>query len=588
MIGKVRWILKFVRKNGMRCLILHIFFAFIHIEERDYSWWRKKQRPKKRELKKQKKVDFQNEPTISILVPIQCTNLKNVIKMVESVQNQTYRKWELCLAEGSGGKKAEDRFLDRYVKKDSRIKLITSKKPLSVPENINQALKIASGDFLTLIEAEDLLERHTLFECVKIINKYPKVDILYTDEDKVSKNGKTYFSPHFKSDYNLDLLCSMNYIGSLFIVKSEIQKQVGMFSDDFSDEYEYDFILRCIEKSDCIRHIPKVLYHKRVNQKEIKNSNEIEKVVKMHLERCQRNCSVNIRNDIKVCKVKYFLSKEPLVSVIIPSKDHITDLERCIRSLYEISEYSNIEIIIIENGSIQKKTFSYYTSLLNRYENIKIVTWNENKEFNYSALNNFGVKSAIGEYLLFLNNDTRIMNKSCLSEMVTHAARKEVGAVGAKLYYPDGTIQHAGVIVGMGGIAGHAFCGEKHNAIGYFSRIQCTQNYSAVTAACMMMSKALFEEVGGFDEKLKVAFNDVDLCMKIRKKGKLIVYTPYAELYHYESKSRGGEDTEEKLLRFYREVHYFEKKWEQELKAGDPYYNMNLTLEKNDFSLRIV
>ncbi len=588
MIAKVRWILKFIRKNGIWCYILHVLFVLFHVEEKEYTWWRKKQRPKRGELKKQGKADFNNEPTISILVPLQCADLKNVKKMIESVQNQTYRKWELCLSEGSGSKKAVDGLLSRYIKKDNRIKLIISKKPLSVPENINRALKIATGDFLTLIEAEDLLERHTLFECVKIINQYPKVDILYTDEDKVSKDGKVYFSPHFKSDYNLDLLRSMNYIGRLFIVKGGIQKQVGLFNEGLSGEYEYDFILRCIEKSEHIWHIPKVLYHKRDSQKSIEGSNESARVVKMHLERCQQNCSVNLLDDVKVCKVKYFYTEEPLVSVIIPNKDHVIDLKRCIHSLYEVSEYSNIEIIIIENGSIEKKTFSYYTSLTERYDNIKIITWNESKEFNYSALNNYGVKSAKGEYLLFLNNDTRIINKGCISEMVSHAVRKEVGAVGAKLYYPDGTIQHAGVIVGMGGIAGHAFCGEAHHATGYFSRIQCTQNCSAVTAACMMMPKALFDEVGGFDEKLKVAFNDVDLCMKIRKKGKLIVYTPYAELYHYESKSRGGEDTEEKLLRFYREVHYFEKKWEQELKAGDPYYNMNLTLDKNDFSLRIV
>ena len=292
--------------------------------------------------------------------------------------------------------------------------------------------------------------------------------------------------------------------------------------------------------------------------------------------------------DLGLYRVQYLIEKEPVVSILIPNKDHKEDLERCIQSLFDVSIYKSFEIIVIENGSVEESTFQYYEQLCNSHDNVKVVTWVANDGFNFSALNNFGAAYANGEYLLFLNNDTEILKKDAILEMVSHASRKEVGAVGARLYYPDGTVQHAGVIVGLGGIAGHAFKDFPRQNGGYFYRSFCIQDYSAVTAACMMMSKKLFDEIGGFDEKLKVAFNDIDLCMEIRKRDKLIVYTPYAELYHYESKSRGLENTKEKVQRFNSEVEYFAKKWKNELNAGDPYYNINLTLEKHDFSLKIL
>lgn len=588
-IIKMRWILEFVRECGALSFIQYVFFAIFHIERNDYFWYRKKQLFQNKIYNKQRNSEFGIEPTFSILIPVCSADPKKVRKLIESIQRQTYRKWEICFSCGNEFLKSKDFLLSKRVKRDHRIKVVCSKSSLSVTENMNRALKIAKGDFITFVEAEGLLEKNAFYECVKIINQFPQIDTLYTDEDRISVDGKRYFHPHFKSDFNLDLLRSTNYIGHLFIVKKELQKEIGLVCEKLFYEYEYDFILRCIEKSKHIWHIPKVLYHKRVN----KNTNigiqskEKEKVIKEHLKRCELKGSVHVYAS-GICKVNYQLEIEPLISILIPNKDHVDDLERCIRSLYEISEYSNFEVIIVENGSTEKETFQYYKSLLERYKNVQIVTWNESKEFNYSAINNYGVNNTRGKYLLFLNNDTEVINKNCIYEMVSYAVRSEVGAVGARLYYPDGTIQHAGVILGLGGIAGHAFCGKGHNAKGYFSRIRCTQNLTAVTAACMMMSKALFKEIGGFDEKLKVAFNDVDLCMRIRKAGKLIVYTPYAELYHYESKSRGIEDTDEKLARFHGEVHYFEKKWKRELEAGDPYYNPNLTLMKNDFSLRIV
>jgi GT2 family glycosyltransferase len=596
MINKMRWVFKFIRKNGILCLVQHIFFVIIHAEEKDYNWWRKKHTLTKRVLKKQNMLSFQIQPVISILLPLRCAEKKYIKKMIKSIQLQTYFNWELCISDGSGSNNSEKYIFSYVAKNDNRVKLVTSERELSDAENLNSALKIATGDYIALSGEGDLLENNALYECIKIINQYPKTDIIYTDEDIIDKEGKKFFCPHFKSDFNLDLLRSMNYIDHLFVVKKDIQQQVGMFSEYFYREYEYDFILKCIEKSKNIYHIPKVLYHKRNIKKKVPKSSinehiladEKVEVVKLHLERSQVAGKVSFVDGYNLCKVEYTLKAPPLISILIPNRDHIKDLERCVLSLYEVSEYTNFEIIIIENGSVDKKTFNYYKSLTEKYENVKIIIWKGNKEFNYSALNNFGVKYAIGEYLLFLNNDTEIINKNCISEMISNAVREEVGAVGAKLLYPDGSIQHAGVILGLGGIAGHAFREYRHNAKGYFSRIFCKQNYSAVTAACLLMSKELFNEIGGFDENLKVAFNDVDLCMKIRSLGKLIVYTPYAELYHFESKSRGKEDTEEKQSRFHGEVEYFKAKWKKELEMGDPYYNPNLSLEKNDFSIRVV
>ena len=283
-------------------------------------------------------------------------------------------------------------------------------------------------------------------------------------------------------------------------------------------------------------------------------------------------------------KTEHIIDAKPMISIIIPNKDHIDDLEKCINSIERKSHYENYEYIIIENNSEEEKTFEYYQKVEAENSKVHVVYWKD--EFNYSAINNFGVKYAKGDYLLFLNNDTEIINDNCLEELVGYCMHEGVGAVGARLYYSDNTIQHAGVIVGFGGIAGHAFLGLDRSANGYFSRIICAQDLSAVTAACMMVKKEVFEEIGGFDTDLKVAFNDVDLCMKIRTAGYRIVYNPYAELYHYESKSRGLEDTPEKVERFNGEIATFAQKWPEILKHGDPYYNPNLSMERGDFGLK--
>ena len=595
-IEKSYRIVRYYRENGLIRFCRHVIAKIFHMEEMSYNRWRRKHRLNKEEIIGQRNKEFEYQPLISILVPLYCTPLEYLQELVRSIQNQTYQNWELCLSDGSGVGKLSHDYLDKCINADSRIKLVTSDKPLSISENTNRALKIASGAYIAFADHDDLLEINTLYECVKVLNDYPEVEIIYTDEDKVSMNGKSYFQPHFKSDYNLDLLRSMNYICHFFMVKKEIQQNVGLLREEYNGAQDYDFILRCIEKSQHIFHIPKILYHWRAHQDSTAENPESKlyafeagkRAIDAHLKRCKENASVEMGGYLGLYRVKYWMEKEPKVTILIPNKDHIEDLKRCIQSLYEVSDYKNFEIIIIENGSKEEDTFDYYKKISNKYTEIKIVEWSGENGFNYSALNNYGVRFAKGDYILFLNNDTEIINADSIREMVSHIMRADVGAVGARLYYPDGSIQHAGVILGLGGIAGHAFREFSNNANGYFSRIICTQDYSAVTAACMMMSKSLFNKIGGFDEQLKVAFNDIDLCMKIRKLGKWIVYTPYAELYHYESKSRGLENTKEKVERFNSEIEYFSKKWKKELEAGDPYYNPNLTLEKHDFSLKIL
>lgn len=595
-LSKLYRIMEYYRQNGLRRFVKHLLSKIFHMEEMTYEHLRKANRLTQKEIERQKNERFAYEPIISILVPLYCTPINYLKELIESIQLQTYSNWELCLSDGSGRGNMEHTYINECMRGDTRIKLICSEQPLKIAENTNLALSVASGDFIAFADHDDLLAKDALYECVKIINDNPDTEIIYTDEDKVSMNGKCFFQPHFKSDFNLDLLRSMNYICHFFVVKKSIQEQVGMLRKEYNGAQDYDFVLRCVEKSSHIYHIPKILYHWRAHKNSTAENPESKKyafeagknALGAHLERCNIKSIVSMGQDLGLYRVQYLIEHQPLVSILIPNKDHIDDLQRCIQSLYDVSTYTNFEIIIIENGSIEERTFQYYDQLCNLHDNVKVVTWGIDTGFNFSALNNYGSTFADGEYLLFLNNDTEILEKDSILEMVSHASRKEVGAVGARLYYPDGTVQHAGVIVGLGGIAGHAFKDFPRYNGGYFYRSFCTQDYSAVTAACMMMSKTLFDEIGGFNERLKVAFNDIDLCMEIRKRNKLIVYTPYAELYHYESKSRGLENTKEKVQRFNSEIEYFARKWKNELNAGDPYYNINLTLQKHDFSLKIL
>ncbi len=516
------------------------------------------------------------------------------MEMIESVRNQSYRNWELCLSDGSGEGSPIAHILKKYEQEDERIKVVYNKEQLRISENTNEALKVCTGDYIAFADHDDLLAPNALYECVYLLNKDPETEILYTDEDKIDMNGKEHFMPHFKSDFNIDMLCSTNYICHLFVVKRDVYEKAGMLNPEFDGAQDYDFVLRCVEKSDKIRHIPRILYHWRAHKNSTAENPESKnyafvagrRAIQAHYDRMGIPAEVEETEYKGIYRSKYRITDNPLISVIIPNKDHIADLEKCICSLEEKNRYQNLEIIVVENNSEEEETFAYYKELEQRYPNVKVLFWEE-KVFNYPAINNFGAEHASGEYLLFLNNDTEVVNEDCIEELLGYCQRSDVGAVGARLYYDDGTIQHAGVIVGLGGIAGHPFSKAVHEDPGYFGRIIMAQDYSAVTAACMLVKKSVFQQVEGFDQGYAVAFNDVDLCLRIRKAGYLIVYNPYAEMNHYESKSRGYEDTEEKVKRFNSEISLFEKRWKKFLEHGDPYYNPNLTLDDGNFGLNL-
>ncbi len=418
--------------------------------------------------------------------------------------------------------------------------------------------------------------------------------MLYSDEDKMSMDGHKFFQPHFKPDYNPDLLCTVNYICHLFVVKRELLDQVGMLRSAYDGAQDYDFVFRCVEAVKGRRFIISLRFcitgdAMRTLQQRIRKA----KAMLLKPGRGPLKLIMNVsafrhryfpENIPGLYRTRFLRDRDPLISIIIPNKDHIDDLKRCMNAIDSKSTYKNYEYVIVENNSTDPATFQYYKDLEKENPKARVVYWDG--PFNFSAINNFGAKYARGEYFLLLNNDTEIINPDCLEELLGYCMRSDVGGVGARLYYEDDTIQHAGVVIGFGGIAGHCFVMQPRGTTGYCHRIICAQDYSAVTAACMMVKKEAFEKVGGLSEDLAVAFNDIDFCLKLRKAGYLIVYNPYAELYHYESKSRGLEDTPEKVARFNREMAVFEKKWPEILRDGDPYYNPNLTLKSQDFSLK--
>lgn len=560
----------------------------------DYGKYRLAVAPTEEELSRQRKETFQYAPLISIVVPLYKTPEKCLGQLVKSVQSQTYGNWELCLSDGSGKDSPLEKYLSRLESQEPRVKVVRNSGQLQISENTNAALQAASGEFIAFADHDDLLSEDALYECVKALQKEPETELIYSDEDKVSMNGKLYFQPHFKSDYNPDLLCSMNYFCHLVVVKKKLLDKAGMLDAAFDGAQDYDFVLRCTEHTDKIFHIPKVLYHWRAHENSTAENPESKRyafeagkrAVQAHLDRLKIPARVEMGEYPGLYRVHYLWKEQPLVSILIPNKDHVEDLDKCIQSIEQRSNYRNYEFIIIENNSELPETFEYYKRLEAENKKARVVYWE--KGFNFSAINNFGAGFAKGEYLLLLNNDTEMIGPDCLWELLGPCMREDVGITGARLYYEDGTIQHAGVVIGFGGIAGHTFIGFDKEANGYFSRIICAQNYSAVTAACMMTKKSVYQEVGGLTEDLVVAFNDIDYCMKVKKFGKLIVYNPYAELYHYESKSRGLEDSPQKQERYYKEMKYFVTKWQEFMDQGDPYYNPNLTLSKADFSLRQV
>ena len=725
---EVAW--EYFQKHGLRALFKKSVHKIQNIQDDyDYNEWYKKVRITDEEIAKQREsaADFAMQPTFSIVIPVYATPEKFLRRMLDSIREQTYPKFEVCLVDATPYTKIQhdpaqgrtpQEILAEYSAADSRFRYATLTENLGIAENTNAAIRMATGDFIVLADHDDELEPQALYECVRAINAHPDVQVLYSDEDKVDFEDIYYFEPHFKTDFNPDLLRSVNYICHLFVARRSLLDAIAETAADGQKIYErsaydgaqdYDLILRATEKAQAMErarlvscanasggnaatgpqrssvddqtaateadaelkksaqpviaaaldpldqallrqgrftssniiHIPMVLYHWRAHQASTAQHPEAKlyafeagaravydhcKRIGLPIKKVEQGITYGFYHPI-------YENQQPLISVVIPNKDHSADLDQAITSL-AAGNYKNLEFIIVENNSDQPETWKYYEELKNRFPEelpadfidsatcgatrtsetstaesnsaaskpaqisadhsasasvlpqpvVKVVKWDG--PFNYSAINNYGVQFTHGQYLLFLNNDIEEIDPDSIDEMIGYVQREDVGICGARLLYPDEDIQHAGVIMGMGGIAGAAFVRTHDSDLSYMHRAKCIQDYSCVTAACLLTKRSLFDAVGGFTEKLAVAFNDVDYCMKVRALGKLVVYNPYAKFYHYESKSRGMEDTPEKLARFHSEILTFGTTWKDILRDGDPYYSPALTFRKANFALK--
>lgn len=720
---EVAW--EYFQKHGFRALFKKSVHKIQNIQDDyDYNEWYKKVRITDEELAQQRESagDFAQQPTFSIVIPVYATPEKFLRRMLDSIREQTYPKFEVCLVDATPYAKIQhdptqgrtpQEVLAEYAAADSRFRYETLAENLGIAENTNAAIRMATGDFIVLADHDDELEPQALYECVRAINAHPDVQVLYSDEDKVDFEDIYYFEPHFKTDFNPDLLRSVNYICHLFVARRSLLDAIAETDADGRKIYErsaydgaqdYDLILRATEKAQAMErarlvscanvsdanavtsaqqsgtaasttagvagqtsttemsaqpaiaaalnpldqellrqgrftssniiHIPMVLYHWRAHQASTAQHPEAKlyafeagtravydhcKRIGLPIQKVEQGITYGFYHPI-------YENQQPLISVVIPNKDHSADLDKAISSL-SAGNYKNLEFIIVENNSDQAETWKYYEELKKRFPEelpadfidpanmpaaesnstaasdpvqasayhsaaasvlpqpvVKAVKWDG--PFNYSAINNYGVQFTHGQYLLFLNNDIEEIDPDSIDEMIGYVQREDVGICGARLLYPDEDIQHAGVIMGMGGIAGAAFVRTHDSDLSYMHRAKCIQDYSCVTAACLLTKRSLFDAVGGFTEKLAVAFNDVDYCMKVRALGKLVVYNPYAKFYHYESKSRGMEDTPEKLARFHSEILTFGTTWKDILRDGDPYYSPALTFRKANFALK--
>ncbi len=718
--------LEYLRENGLRALWKKAVHKIKGIEEDyDYNEWCRQTCTTQEELEKQRSTELPLQPKFSIVIPAYKTPEKFLRRMLQSIADQTYPHFEVNVADATeyegliwgpqDGKRPKE-VLAEFAKKDSRFRYQLLAQNLGISDNTNAAIRMASedSDFIVLCDHDDELAEDALFECARAVNEQPEIQVLYTDEDKIDFESAYRFEPHFKTDYNPELLRSVNYICHLFVMRRSLLESIAERDENGNAVYErkrydgaqdYDLILRACEAaekldrlrqylnaaarqaqepdhkanvfgatagdapenaaaanplafavqkladpdfraslqisdrdyqlltegrftSSTICHIPKALYHWRSHQLSTAANPEaklyaFEAGARAIHDHCQRqglpvekvekgitygfyHVHYNVLPETTVAK-----DQTPLISVIIPNKDHTKDLDLAIRSFLSGND-QNLEFIVVENNSDQPETWDYYEKIQKEFPaevlpaeptdgvsiadiampehsnqprpSVRVVHWK--REFNYSAINNYGVQFAHGQYLLFLNNDIELLEKDTLKEMLSYVQRPEVGICGARLLYPDDVIQHAGVVMGFGGIAGAAFIGigDKENT--YMHRAKCVQDYSAVTAACLLTKRSVFEAVGGFEESLAVAFNDVDYCMKVRALGLQVVYNPYALCHHYESKSRGLEDTPEKVERFNGEIVKLAKRWHSILRHGDPFYNPALTLRKSNFVLR--
>lgn len=545
--------------------------------------------PTDAERKSQEETVFEKDVTFSILVPLYNTPQKYLRQMIESVQKQTYGKWELCLADGSDESHEYVGSICRELAaQDVRIRYEKLERNMGISGNTNHCIGMAHGDYICFFDHDDILHPCALYELMQEICGNG-ADFIYTDEATFLKDDLTKIvTYHFKPDFSIDNLLANNYICHFTSFDAKLLKKVGLFRDKYNGSQDHDMILRLTDAAEHIAHIPKVLYFWRSHPDSVSlDISSKEYAIKagknaVHDFLLSKGVEAKVESSPAfptIYRIHYPIAGEPKVSIIIPNKDHVEDLALCLAAIHERTTYGNYEIIVVENNSTTKEIWEYY-SLIEQLPNVCVVRWES--EFNYSAINNYGATFATGEYLVLLNNDVEIRTRDWIQEMLMYAQRQDVGAVGAKLYYKNMTIQHAGVILGLGehGIAGYSHAGEPRESVGYMGRLYFVQDVSAVTAACLMVGKKKYDQVGGLDEKLKVAYNDIDFCMKLRQQGYWNVFTPWVEAIHYESKTRGLDTEGGAVKRLDSEAGYMKEKWKRELEEGDPFYNPNMSLKR--------
>lgn len=571
------------------------------IEHKAMEQFGTKSFPDEERARKEREQVFERMVKISILVPLWNTPENFLREMIESVTAQTYQNWELCLADGSDGDHTYvETIVREYQEKDGRGRILYKKleKNEGIAGNTNRCLAMATGEYIGLFDHDDILHPSALYEYVKVINE-KNADYIYCDETTFKSGDiNKMLTMHFKPDYAIDNLRANNYICHFSVFARQLLDGTELFRTKFDGSQDHDMILRLTDRAKNVVHVPKLLYYWRSHPGSVASDinakpyaiQSAKDAVADHLKRhgYEHFQITSTRAFETIFKIRYQIIGDPKISIVIANKDHLEDLKRCITSIREKSTYENYEIIVVENGSETKEIFDYYEKLKDDPQ-IKVVTYTERGSFNYSKVNNFGVKEASGDYILLLNNDTQVITVNWMEELLMYAQREDVGAVGAKLYYGNKTIQHAGVVLQLGAhrTAGHSHYGQHRDNLGYMGRLCYAQDVSAVTGACLLVKKKLFEEVGGLDESFAISLNDVDFCLKLREKGLLNVFTPFAELYHFESVSRGLDDQGEKAARYNDESERFREKWKEVLEKGDPYYNPNFSLDRSDFALKI-
>lgn len=560
-------------------------------DDEAYRKWFISHRVSAGEWEKQCSTHFKKSPLISIVVPCYQSNEAFLREMIVSVLSQSYSNWELLLMDASSCDETVKRVVDSY--QDVRIKYFALPSNKGIVGNTNEGIRKASGTYIAFLDHDDILEPDTLFSYVDALNEDPETKMLFCDEDLFSELG-VYRQPIFKTELNIDLLYSHNCVTHFLMIDAAFLNKIGFSEEEVSGAQDYDLVLRAYEHGGKIKHVPRVLYHWREHEGSTSGDNLESKpyaeeagriALQKHFDRQGIKGEVKTTEHPYVYRMFYGLPNPlPLVSIIIPSKDHIKELDDCISSLFNIATYSNIEILVIENNSTQKETFEYYRTLQDRSSKVRVINWEGN--FNYSRIINFGVAHVKGSYILLLNNDTKVITPNFIEEMLGYVMRPDVGVVGAKLYYRDGLIQHAGMIVGPYGAVSHVYQNYSSTYEGYLARAVRPGNFSAVTGACQLIKKSAFDEVGGYEENLAVGFNDVDFCLKVWRVGYRVVFTPYAELYHYEFTSRGRETFDKvKLYRWKKEQAEFTKRWPEYFIEGDPFVNPNLDKDNFYFDL---